>query len=127
MSEKKVRKSIRLSPTQAKELARLSTQTALPESVLLKKWILEGIRAEKMDLAVEAYMKRRTDLRGGAAMAEVSYDRFMHEVESRNLVILDDDHMLESLSFLADTFHDAILKNAIRKVLQESSGEPKTS
>jgi hypothetical protein len=63
---------------------------AFPKSVLLKKWIREGIQAEKMDLAVEAYMKRQTDLRGGAAMAGVSYNRFMHEVQSRNIVILDD-------------------------------------
>lgn len=126
MSQKTITKSVRLSPSESEELAQLSTQTALPESFLMKKWIQEGIQAKKMDLAVEAYMKRRTDLRGGALMAGVSYNRFMHEVQSRNIVILDDDHMLESLSFLADAFDDDILKNAIRKVLQETSGERQT-
>lgn len=123
MTQKTITKSVRLSPAESEALAQLSAQTSLPESFLMKKWINEGIQAEKMDMAIEAYMKRRTDLRGGAAMAGVSYNHFMREVQERNIVILDDNNMLESLSFLADAFDDDILKNAIRKVLAETSSE----
>lgn len=121
MSEKSVTKSVRLSPAESEELAQLSAQTTLPESILMKKWIQEGIQAQKIEMAVQAYMQRKTDLRGGAAMAGVSYNRFLHEVQSRNIVILDDERMMERLSFLADAFDDDILRKAIGRVLKETA------
>ncbi len=121
MSTATVTKSIRLSPEESEELARLSEQTATPEASLMKQWVREGMRARKIELAIQAYMQRKTDLRGGAAMAGVSYNRFLREVQARNIVILEDDRFLERLAFLADIFEDEHLRLAIKHVLGQAS------
>jgi predicted DNA-binding protein len=112
-----VTKSIRLSTEESKELSRLSERTAAAEAVLMKKWIRAGMHAEKLELAVRAYMQRKTDLRGGAAMAGVSYNCFLRELQARNVVILEDDGFPERLEFLARAFDDEDLRSAIRKAL----------
>lgn len=86
----------------------------------MKKWILEGIKAEKLERAIQAYQKRQTDLRGGAAMAGISYNRFMHEIEARNIVILDNgEHFYDSLLFLADSFDLPDLRRSVEEVIAE--------
>jgi predicted HTH domain antitoxin len=119
MSQTTVTKSIRLSPTESAELTRLSEQKALSEAALMKKWIQEGIQTEKLELAIQAYMQRKTDLRGGAAIAGISYNRFMDEVQKRNIIILEDDHFLDNLASLADAFNDETLRKAVEKVRAE--------
>jgi predicted DNA-binding protein len=57
MSQTTITKSVRLSPVEAAKLARLSEQQAQSESSLIKKWILQGIQAEQMELAIQAYMR----------------------------------------------------------------------
>ncbi|MEM7538730.1 MAG: hypothetical protein AAF639_41595, partial [Chloroflexota bacterium] len=86
MRKATITKSIRLSDMEANELGILSKQTALSEAALMKKWVLEGIRIEKLERAIQSYMKGTVDLRSGAIMAGVSYNHFMYEVESRNIV-----------------------------------------
>lgn len=122
MSAATVTKSIRLSPEESEELARLSEQTAATEASLMKQWIREGIRARKIELAIKAYMERKTDLRSAAAMAGVSYNRFLREVQARHIVILEDDRFLERLAFLADTFDDEDLRLTIKKVVKGEQG-----
>ncbi len=68
----------------------------------------------QLNLALQAYMDRRVDLRGGAQLAGVSYNRFLHEIESRNIVVLDDEGFLEQLAFLAERFDSEPLKQALR-------------
>jgi hypothetical protein len=72
----------------------------------------------KFDLAIQAYMNRKTDLRGGAAMAGVSYNRFMREVLSRNIVILENEGFTERLTYLADAFNDEKLQEAVNYGVQ---------
>jgi predicted HTH domain antitoxin len=119
MSQTTVTKSIRLSPAESAEVTRLSEQKALSEAALMKKWIQEGIQTEKLELAIQAYMQRKTDLRGGAAIAGISYNRFMDEVQRRNIIILEDDHFLDNLASLADAFNDETLRKAVEKVRAE--------
>ena len=118
MNTRTVTKSIRLSPEESEELARLSGQTATTEAALMKQWIREGMRAKKIELAIQAYMDRKADLRGAAAMAGVSYNRFLREVRSRNIVILEDDGFLDRLAGLADAFDDEDLRLTIKKVIR---------
>ena len=68
-----------------------------------------------LDLAIQDYMERRTDLRGGAQMAEISYNRFLQEIEARNIVVLDEEGFLDQLAFLADWFESEALKNALHE------------
>ena len=122
MSTTPVTKSVRLAPDEAEELARIARQTAATESALMKKWVLEGLRAQKLERAIQAYMRREVDLRGGAALAGVSYNRFLREVQARHIVILEDSTFLDRLYELAETFENPQLQEAIRKVEAASSG-----
>lgn len=73
-------------------------------------------------MAIQAYMQRKTDLRGGAAMSGVSYNRFLREVQERHIVVLEDDNFLERLGSLADAFEDELLRSTIKQVLSQASG-----
>jgi len=122
MSTTLITKSVRLTPEEADELARIAQQTAATESALMKKWVLEGLRAQKLEHAIQAYTRREVDLRGGAALAGVSYNRFLREVQARHIVILEDSAFLDRLYELAETFENPELQEAIRKVEAASSG-----
>jgi predicted HTH domain antitoxin len=116
MNNPLVTKSVRLTSDEANALTNVAKQKTMTESALMKKWILEGIQTEKLKRAIQAYMKRETDLRGGAALAGVSYKRFMKEVQDRNIVILDDDQFLERLYETAEMFQSRDLMEAIREL-----------
>jgi len=120
MSTATITKSIRLSPAESDELNQLSKQTAIAEASLMKKWVRDGLQAQKLELAIRAYMRRDTDLRSGAAMAGVSYNRFLRELQARNVVILDDDRFLDRLVFLADAFDDQTLQSAVRELMDKT-------
>jgi hypothetical protein len=101
--------------------------TSITESSLLKKWVLAGIQAQKLEIAVRQYMERKTDLRGGAALAGVAYNRFLQELEARNVVVLEDDRFLERLAGLAELFTDEVLQDAVNRTysLENPMGEPR--
>jgi len=113
-------KSIRLAPEEAEELSQVARQMTISEAALMKKWVLEGIRASKLERAIRAYMERETDLRGGAKMADTSYNRFLHEVQKRNIVILEDEGFLGRLGDLADAFDNESLRQAANNVASRS-------
>ena len=94
-------------------MARLSEQTFITESSLLRKWVLAGIQAQKLELAIKQYMERKADLRGGAMLAGVSYNRFLQEIEARRIIVLDDDRFEARLTYLAELFEDETLTAAI--------------
>jgi predicted DNA-binding protein len=119
MNKATITKSIRLSPEESTDLEQLSEQSALSESMLMKKWIQEGIQKTKLDLALQAYQQRRVDLRTGAAMAGLSYHQFMREVEAHNIVLLDEEGFLERLAALADAFQNENLGRVVRKMIEE--------
>ena len=121
-----ITKSIRLSTAESAEIAQLSAQTAVSEAALLKQWVLIGVQSHKLDLAVQAYMNDGVDIRGGAQMAGVSYNRFVHELENRRVVILEDERFLDNLSSLAELFGDEGLKEAAQKVAEQSVGDAPT-
>jgi hypothetical protein len=116
MSVSTVSKSIRLTRAEAEELTEVASRAAASESALMKKWILEGIQSQKLERAIRAYMERETDLRGGAAMAGVSFNHFLREVQKRHIIILEDDHFLDRLTELADAFDSEPLRQAIERV-----------
>ena len=111
-----VTKSVRFTRAEAEMLNNAAQLTAINESALMKKWILEGIQTQKLFRAVQAYMERETDLRGGAAMAGVSYNRFLNELQKRNIVVLEDDYFLDRLAELADAFNNETLRQAVEQI-----------
>jgi hypothetical protein len=78
------------------------------------------ITKSKIDMAIQAYIHRKTDLRGGAAMAGLSYNRFAREIEERHIIVLDDvDGFLKEMAFLAEAFENEELSEAVKKVALE--------
>jgi predicted HTH domain antitoxin len=120
MSAATVTKSIRLLPEEAQEVARISEQMAVSEAALMKQWIREGLRAQKIDLAIHHYMQREVDLRSGAALAGVSYNRFLREVQARNVVVLAEGGFLDRVAHLASLLDDDVLGAAV----QSAMGQP---
>lgn len=117
-----VTKSIRLLPEEAQEVARLSEQMAASEATLMKQWIRDGLRAQKIDLALRSYMQRQIDLRGAAVMAGVSYNCFLSEVQAHNIVILPEDGFVDRMATLADMLHDDNLRSAVEQVNTQEAG-----
>jgi predicted HTH domain antitoxin len=120
MNAATVTKSIRISHEESEELTRLSAEMAASETALLRRWIREGLRTQKIELAIRRYMQREVDLRGGAALAGVPYNRFLREVQSRNVVVLEDDGFLDRVAFLAGAFGDDPLQIAVEKAMAQT-------
>jgi predicted HTH domain antitoxin len=116
MSQTTITKSIRLSSNESDEIARLSTKFGMSEAALMKKWVLDGIRAQNLEIALQAYMQRKTDLRGGAVLAGISYNEFLQEVQARNIVVFENPQFLDELEFLANAFANETLRKAVQKV-----------
>ena len=87
-----------------------------------EEWVLKGMETQKLEFAIQAYMQRKTDLRGGAAMAGVPHNRFLREVQARNIVILENDRFLDHLVFLAEAFDNETLRQAIERVEHHCCG-----
>lgn len=120
MNASSMTKSIRLATEEAEALSNVARQTSISESALMKKWVLEGIRAHKLEGAIQAYMQRDVDLRGGADMADIALNRFMHEVQKRNIIVLEDEYFLDRLGDLAETFESEALRQAVESVVNKS-------
>jgi hypothetical protein len=115
-----ITKSIRLSREESNEIASLSSKYAISEAALMKKWVLDGVRAQKLELAIQAYTQRKTDLRGGAAIADIPYQEFLHEIQTRHVIVLENDQFLDELQFLANAFNNEDLREAIQQVRAEA-------
>jgi len=89
----------------------------------MKQWIREGLRAQKIDLALRRYMRRQVDLRSAAAMAGVSYNRFLGEVQARNIVVLAEEGFLDRVAVLAEVLNDSSLRAAVEKISGQEGGE----
>lgn len=79
----------------------------------------ESEQSRKLDLAIQAYINNEVDLRGGAAMAELPYNRFYREVQARNIIIVDEEYFLDELDFLAGAFGNEELQKAVNRVRTE--------
>lgn len=113
-----------MSHEESQELTRLSMQMAASEAALMRQWIREGLRVQKIELAIRRYMQREVDLRSGAALAGVSYNRFLHEVQARNVVILEEDGFLDRLAFLAGALGDDTLRAAVERAIAQPAPPP---
>ena len=127
MNAATVTKSIRISAAESQELTRLSAQMAASETALLRQWIREGLHTLKIELAIRRYMQREVDLRSGAAQAGVSYNRFLREVQARNVVVLEEDGFLDRLTFLAGAVSDDSLQAAVERAMTQPAPHPEAS
>ena len=82
------------------------------------------MRAKRTGLAIQALFGAQGRYTGCGSNGGVSYNRFLREVQARNIVILEDNGFLDRLGFLADAFDDEDLRSAIKKVIRAETGTP---
>ena len=81
----------------------------------------------RIELAIRRYMQREVDLRSGTALAGVSYNRFLREVQARNVVVVEEDGFLDRLAFLAGAVSDDSLQAAVNRAMAQPVPHPKAS
>ena len=117
--QRQISKSIRLTPEEAEELARVCREEPVTEAALMKRWVLEGLARYKLEKAIAAYMRREVSIGEGAALAGVSYNRFEQELWNRRIVVLEDPQFLETLASLGESFTRQKLVEAAKSAAQQ--------
>ncbi len=87
---KRVTKSIRLTPEEAEELARLVEGTAYAEAALLRQWVLAGMQQFRVTEAIRAYQEGHVDLRAAAERARLPVAVLLEELAARKVAVLED-------------------------------------
>jgi hypothetical protein len=102
---KRVTKSIRLTHSEAEELAHLVDGTAYAEAALMRQWVLDGMRQFRMREAIGAYQEGRVNLRGAAEIANLPVAVLLEEMASLKIAVLEDpDTFGPGLDALNETF-----------------------
>lgn len=116
-SANRIAHTIELSPEENETLQRISAVEYLPESVLLRKLVLEGLDRYRLDYAINAYTRGETDLSGAARYAGISVEQMMREMEARGVYINSSvEKFLDGVESLLDMFGG---DEAVYRVLAE--------
>ena len=106
---KRVTKSIRLTPEEAKELAGLVEGTAYAEAALMRQWVLSGMRQFRIHEAIRAYQEGQVDLRQAAERALLPMAVFLDELARLKVAVLEDADMFgPGLEALQKAFGNAV-------------------
>jgi hypothetical protein len=105
---KRVTKSIRLTHSEAEELARLVEGTAYAEAALMRQWVLDGMRQFRVREAIHAYQEGQVALRGAAELAKLPVAVLLEEMTALKVAVLEDpDTFGPGLDALRQTFGTA--------------------
>ena len=107
VDEETIAKEVRLTETEARRLKQLSQAECLPEDVLLRKWVLEGLGRMRLRYACTLCEQGRLNLSGAARCAGVGVERMMQELTQRGIE------------------HSASVEQFVDGVLAEKSIRPK--
>ncbi|WP_089943593.1 hypothetical protein [Candidatus Entotheonella palauensis] len=89
-SVKRVTKSIRLTETEAEDVAQLVEGTAYAEAALLRQWVLEGMQRFRVTEAIRAYQEGRIDLEQAAQQARLPMAIMLNEMADRKVAVLEE-------------------------------------
>lgn len=104
---KRITKSIRLTPEEARELNYLVEDTAYAEAALMRQWVLTGMRQFRIEQAIHAYQQEALDLKGAAEQAQLPMAVLLDEMAARKVALLEDaDVFGPGLEALRETFGD---------------------
>lgn len=115
-----VTRKIQLTGVEDKQLRQLSQAEHLPEDILLRKWVLEGLSRMRLERACTLYERGRLNLSGAARYAGVGVEQMMQELTRRGI-----DHspsveqFVDGLETLADLFDKDELRAAATAVRQQ--------
>ena len=88
----------------------------LPEDVLLRKWILEGLDRMRLERACTLYERGQLNLSGAARYAGIGVERMMRELTQRGI---DDSPSVEQFADGLETLADLFGKDELRAAAAE--------
>lgn len=115
-----ITRKIELTGVEDKQLRQLSQAEHLPEDILLRKWVLEGLNRMRLERACTLYERGRLNLSGAARYAGIGVEQMMQELTRRGI-----DHspsveqFVDGLETLADLFDKDELRAAATEVRQQ--------
>lgn len=106
---------IALSEDEAKLIKNISNNEHIPENILVKKLVLDGLDKYKIDKAVSMYENKKINLNTAAWSADLSVRDFMSELESRGITLnLTPEMVTYSLDVLAKAFNNEKLQIVLK-------------
>ncbi len=111
---------VRLTDQEISVLRQLSQAENLPQDVLLRKWVLDGLNRMRLERACTAYERGELNLSGAAHYAGIGVERMMRELTRRGI-----DHgpsteqFVDGLETLADLFGKDELRGAAAHVREQ--------
>jgi predicted HTH domain antitoxin len=124
VNEETIAKEVKLTGSEAKRLKQLSQAERLPEDVLLRKWILEGLDRMRLRYACTLYEQGRLNLSGAARYAGVGVEHMMQELTRRGIEHSPSvEQFVDGLETLADLFDMDELHTAAAEVRRREETE----
>lgn len=112
--------TIKLTEEEIETLQQLSQAEHLPEDVLLRKWVLDGLSQLRLERACTAYQQGNLNLSGAAQYAGIGVEQMMRELSRRGIEHHPSvEQFADGLETLADLFGKKELKAAAKKVLND--------
>ena len=116
---KLVTKSIRLNPAEDEALKRLSQQEGVSEAALLRKYVREGMAAQRLEQAILAYQRGEADLSAAAQYAGISVYHMMTELQKRDIAPpAEAEKFMDGLKTLVESFGGT---DALQRTIEELS------
>lgn len=107
---------IDLSEKEIEWIKNTANEQHIPEDVLVKKLVLDGLDKYRIDEAILMYKSKKLNLNASAQFAGMSVRELMNELESRNIDLnLTQDMVNQSLNTLAKSFNNDKLMKAISR------------
>ena len=105
---------ITFSEDESKLIKNISNDEHIPEGVLVKKLVLDGLDKYKIDKSIYMYENRKVNLNTAAWIAGLSVRDFMSELESRGITLnLTPEMVTYSLEVLDKAFNNEKLRMVI--------------
>lgn len=119
-NETVIKREIQLTEEENKQLRQLSQVEHLPEQVLLRKWVLEGLKQLRLERACDLYEQGQLNLSGAAHYADVGVEQMMRELTRRGIASGPSvEQFVDGLETLADVFNKDELRAAAAEVRRQ--------
>lgn len=107
----------------------ISRSENIPEDVLLRKFVLDGLADFRLDAACRAYAKGRLNLSGASRMAGLGVEEFTMHLKRRGIEWGPSyEQVLDGLATLAENFNNDILRQVVKEERAKyNAGDPDSS
>jgi len=115
-----ITRKIQLTSVEDKQLHQLSRAEHLPEDILLRKWVIEGLTRLRLERACTLYERGQLNLSGAARHAGIGVEQMMRELTRRGINHGPSvEQFVDGLETLADIFGKDELRAAAAEVRRQ--------